>query len=375
MRQTCVQGTGCDTPKHSLANAIGCTHDLGHPPFGHGGEVALNYCMRKHGGFEGNGQTLRIVTKLEKFSEESGSNLSRRTLLGVLKYPAPYERTANPDLLPKLADDPTSISIIDRKSSTPPKCYFDTEKKVVDWILDPLTQEDRDTFTSICSEPGEHHETRYKSFDCSIMDLADDISFGVHDLEDALSLKLIGEEEIRKFVPQEKCTNFLDKLHEKYPQEMHDCVYDRFVEALLGDGRTRKRMIGRMINYFVTHCGIQTLDAFCEPLIRFKAVVPPEPQMFLDSLIEAVKKAVILSPHVQHLEFKGQKLVVSVFEALNSDPRSFLPKDTLQLYEKSKSPVRVMCGYRVWGAATGASVNPRTRTGICGDGPLLCVIV
>src|SRR3546814_6886906 len=67
-------------------------HDLGHPPFGHGGEVALNFAMRDHGGFEGNGQTLRILSKLELFSEGFGSNLTRRTLLGTLKYPVPYSK-------------------------------------------------------------------------------------------------------------------------------------------------------------------------------------------------------------------------------------------------------------------------------------------
>src|SRR3546814_2717749 len=66
-------------------------HDLGHPPFGHGGEVALNFAMRDHGGFEGNGQTLRILSKLELFSEGFGSNLTRRTLLGTLKYPVRSE--------------------------------------------------------------------------------------------------------------------------------------------------------------------------------------------------------------------------------------------------------------------------------------------
>src|SRR3546814_12899579 len=69
-------------------------HDLGHPPFGHGGEVALNFAMRDHGGFEGNGQTLRILSKLELFSEGFGSNLTRRTLLGTLKYPVPYSQLA-----------------------------------------------------------------------------------------------------------------------------------------------------------------------------------------------------------------------------------------------------------------------------------------
>src|ERR1700722_1534280 len=64
-------------PPLSLIQAAGFCHDLGHPPFGHGGEVALNYCMRNTGGFEGNGQTLRILSKLENFSKQHGSDLTR----------------------------------------------------------------------------------------------------------------------------------------------------------------------------------------------------------------------------------------------------------------------------------------------------------
>jgi hypothetical protein len=62
-------------PNLTMIQAVGATHDLGHPPFGHGGEVALNYCMRENGGFEGNGQTLRILTRLERFSAKAGSML------------------------------------------------------------------------------------------------------------------------------------------------------------------------------------------------------------------------------------------------------------------------------------------------------------
>src|SRR3546814_19986976 len=79
-------------PDTKLIETICMIHDLGHPPFGHGGEVALNFAMRDHGGFEGNGQTLRILSKLELFSEGFGSNLTRRTLLGTLKYPVPYSK-------------------------------------------------------------------------------------------------------------------------------------------------------------------------------------------------------------------------------------------------------------------------------------------
>ncbi|HDL8364409.1 TPA: dNTP triphosphohydrolase, partial [Yersinia enterocolitica] len=68
-------------PSLSLIEAIGLSHDIGHPPFGHGGEVALNYSMITSGGFEGNGQTLRIVSRLAEYSPHHGMDLTRRTLL------------------------------------------------------------------------------------------------------------------------------------------------------------------------------------------------------------------------------------------------------------------------------------------------------
>ncbi|VWX50633.1 HD domain-containing protein [Novosphingobium sp. 9U] len=74
-------------PDGAMIQALGCSHDLGHPPFGHGGEVALNYCMRNHEGFKGNGETLRLLARLESFPQAARANLTRRTLLGVLKYP------------------------------------------------------------------------------------------------------------------------------------------------------------------------------------------------------------------------------------------------------------------------------------------------
>ena len=79
-------------PESDLISCICLAHDLGHPPFGHGGETALNYCMRKAGGFEGNAQTLRTLSKLEAHTDNYGLNLTRRSLLGVLKYPAKYSR-------------------------------------------------------------------------------------------------------------------------------------------------------------------------------------------------------------------------------------------------------------------------------------------
>nr|WP_233384801.1 dNTP triphosphohydrolase [Methylobacterium sp. C25] len=64
-------------PGRALIQAVGLIHDLGHPPFGHGGEVALNSCMGNDGGFEGNGQSLGILARLEAFSAGAGANLGR----------------------------------------------------------------------------------------------------------------------------------------------------------------------------------------------------------------------------------------------------------------------------------------------------------
>ena len=77
-------------PDTRQIEAVCLAHDIGNPPFGHGGEIALDAFMRDKGGFEGNGQTLRILSKLGKYSESHGMDLTRRSLLGVLKYPANY---------------------------------------------------------------------------------------------------------------------------------------------------------------------------------------------------------------------------------------------------------------------------------------------
>ena len=70
-----------------LAEAIALSHDLGHTPFGHAGQTALNQCMEDHGGFEHNLQSLRVVDKLEqKYADFDGLNLTFETREGILKH-------------------------------------------------------------------------------------------------------------------------------------------------------------------------------------------------------------------------------------------------------------------------------------------------
>lgn len=332
-------------PTQRMLEAIAATHDLGHPPFGHGGEIALNYCMRNAQGFEGNGQTLRILTALEKFSPNDGANLSREALLGVLKYPVAYDKLANPNILPKMHPDPEVTPLLDRDSAEPPKCYLKTEEAAVEWILSPLSSRDRSLFQSLQTREGKHAKSIYKSFSCSIMDLADEISYGVHDLEDGLALRLIDRAAFRKSVPEQSCASLLDYLNSRYPNEYGNDVYEGWIERLLGDGRERKHQISRIVGSIIPQVEIYTKDDFEEPRLRYNAALPTNVQTFVDALVELVRKEIIRSPNVQQLEFKGQMMVIGVFDALSSAPDRYLPRDVLQGHDKRNEIDRLICDY------------------------------
>jgi dGTPase len=332
-------------PDLSLIQSAGFSHDLGHPPFGHGGEIALNYCMRRHGGFEGNGQTLRILSSLENFSECHGADLTRRVMLAILKYPAPYSRAVNPTITPRLDETLTSIRTLDLTTCKPPKCYLDSETKVVNWVLQPLKDKDRELFECVDEKSGAHSKPRHKSFDCSIMDLSDDIAYGVHDLEDTIALGLIKESAFRQIVTEQACEPFLGYLRETYPAQCGSDAYGYFLSQLFGTGRERKHTISRLVHYFLMNIEIFEVEALQEPLIRYRAQVAKEQERFLDVLQKLIVQRVICTPNVRHLEFKGQKMVVSVFEALKSDPRSLLPEDAFQRYDREQGDLRVICDY------------------------------
>ncbi len=210
-------------PSNDLIESLCFAHDIGHPPFGHGGEVALNYMMREHGGFEGNAQTFRLLTKLEPYTPNAGMNLTRRTLLGIVKYPTILDISSAQ--YAELAPEPNVDSrYVKMNGWQPGKGLFRDDLPMFEWLLEPLSVKDRDLFgqfKQVRSDPSQILKTKFKSLDCSLMELADDIAYGVHDLEDAIVVGMVNLHQWQsaltalKHCPSEWIQKHIDAITEK----------------------------------------------------------------------------------------------------------------------------------------------------------------
>ena len=325
-----------------VIRTICLAHDLGHPPFGHGGEVALNRCMLKYGGFESNGQALRIMTRLGEYHEKHGMNLSRRSLLGVMKYPAPYSQVVAWEKY-ECAEN-SGKSIFKAKLFKPPKCYLDTEADVVSWVVWNLNDWPRVSRDFQCGVSGEHHKTKHKSFDASILEIADDIAYGVHDLEDAIKLKLIGQ------------SAFVDRVSavdlEQFCGWSNGINYEKLVKMLFSEhSYKRKKAIGRLINFCIHYTKLDDSNqhGFSHPIFIYQAILKDEARTILDKLQKLVKNIVISSINVQRLEFKGQKIITELFDAFATDPKRLLPSEHANHWDEAKVNMnnehRVICDY------------------------------
>jgi dGTPase len=325
-------------PHDDLMSVICLLHDIGHPPFGHGGEVALNYMMRYHGGFEGNAQTLRLLTKVENTYGTYGLDLTRRTLLGVCKYPIRWSDIVAREL--PLIPEPTNKTIR-INDWLPPKAYFDCEQSEIDWLLSPLSAQDRGLFQSLAEEPTAHNHGKaaYHSFDCSIMDIADDIAYGVHDLEDAIHLRLINRDHLNT-------TQFKNLLSETPLGKNYAALIDALFDPIL---HVRKHMIGEMVNYFITACCVQETNiGFDNRLLKYNVLLWPEAAALLDYLKQCIYNHVIDSQEARTFEYGGQVVVQRLFEAISSNPGSLLDHKNRELFNHAcdeKEASRVVCDY------------------------------
>ncbi|OUS30822.1 dGTPase [Thalassotalea sp. 42_200_T64] len=326
----------------SLIEAICLAHDIGHPPFGHGGEVALNFMMHSFGGFEGNGQTFRIVTKLEPYTEHFGMNLSRRTLIGLMKYPQIIDRLA----CPQVPAAPVNFRQLKASDWHPPKGLYADDIELLEWVLAPLSTNDKKQFQKISINTDKHHRTKFKSFDCSIMELADDIAYGIHDMEDAIVTGVVNKDSFIEYVVKP-----LTQLNDNWLNELIKSLASKLFSH---QHHLQKDAIGALVNYLITAIELidlnETRDCdFAEPLLRFNAALPATQAQALQVFKDYVFKFVIKKTDIQRMEYKGQQIIMELFEAFASDPQRLLPESTCQRWllacENSQNPQRVIADY------------------------------
>lgn len=319
----------------SLIEAICLAHDIGHPPFGHGGEVALHYMMRDHGGFEGNGQTFRIVSKLEPFSEHYGMNLARRTLLGLIKYPQTLDCLSSSSLVKTLS----SHRQLKAGDCHPPKGLYLDDIESLNWALSSLSTSDKSLFQQM-SQPvsttptKKHNKTLYKSLDCSIMELADDIAYGIHDLEDAIVTGVVNLNDFEEHVVKQ-----LKKLDDEWLIEMSETLTQQLFSR---QHHQQKEAIGGLVNYLITEIALVDLNktdgiCFSEPLLRYNAKHPAIAKKALQIFKDFVYQFVIKQTSIQQIEYRGQQVVMELFEALASDPERLLPTNAKARFLQAKS--------------------------------------
>ncbi|WP_300405418.1 deoxyguanosinetriphosphate triphosphohydrolase [Nocardioides sp.] len=272
-----------------IAETAALAHDLGHPPFGHNGERLLAELSEACGGFEGNAQTLRVLTRLEAktFTQEGrsvGLNLTRATLDACTKYPWP--RGAGPD--------PLKFGV-----------YAD-DRAIFDWLREDA--------------PGPR-----RCLEAQVMDLADDVAYSVHDVEDGT---VAGHLDLARL----DAPAVWETLREWYLPEAVDDEVDAALVRLRGvgswptasyDGSRRslaalKNLTSDLIGRF---CGAVQAASFAAsdgPMARYAAdlVVPRETWVEITVLKSVAAHYVMQTPDRLTVMDRQRSLLAELVEAL-----------------------------------------------------------
>jgi dGTPase len=331
-----------------LCMTAGLMHDLGHPPFGHNGEKALDDKMIEFGGFEGNAQTLRIVTRLEKktsrpeadgltgFSGEddlrTGLGLCYRSIASILKYDREIPNVREP-------------------GSGLVKGYYADDAEVVARV-------------KIAVAPGLEPSRKFKTLECSIMDIADDIAYSTYDLEDSLKAGFLtpveilsSDDELLARVAKKvsdaterevTTTDILDVLWEIFddispengdhsieeanPRALYNAIHVyRASKTAAGNAYHRTAFTSDLVGDFVNAVELHPEPEF--PCLS-RVALKPDALLKVETLKTYTFEATIFSTRLKVAEFRGYDVISSIFDAL-SGTRGYLlmPDDVRSLYQ------------------------------------------
>ena len=225
-------------------------------------------------------------------------NPTRRFALSILKYPVRY----------------SSFDVA--TAAKPPKCYYDDEAALVEWALEGFDERDRTQFVE--RNPGGKAADR--TFDCSLMELADDIAYGVHDLEDIIARKLTTKDQWEAALAKA-----FEKAGGSLPTEEGPLTAAVVTEELFADSWRRKGMIGRLVNLFMAASRVIEKPQFTHPLLRFRAGLQGEHEALLTAMKNMAFHLAIDKAAVQQLERRGKRIVQQLFQTLMEDPRQLVP--------------------------------------------------
>jgi len=250
-----------------LAEALALAHDIGHPPFGHAGEKALDHCLSSFGlGFDHNLHALRIVTWFEeRYAAFRGLNLTLGVREGIVKHSHDYSATTHPEL--------------------------------AEYFLD-----------------------RFSPLEAQLIDLADEIAYLTADLEDGLDSEILTLEQVRESVPLFR--GFHDAVLRDYPAAMTKLTVNVAINGILNALVTD--LMDEVRNQ-VAALGATTLDEIRQAPRRLAALSPG-----METVRAAIKDFLYAnfynSPGQEEAHAHADKIVQGLFAALMASP-SLLPED------------------------------------------------
>ncbi|MFT5233040.1 MAG: dGTPase [Candidatus Krumholzibacteriia bacterium] len=302
---------------YALVEASALAHDIGHPPFGHAGETRLHSLMRPWGGFEGNAQTLRLITEIIFTSggNRRGLNPTRAFIDGVLKYKTLYSEW----------DDPKKHFI------------YDDQVKYLEFVFDGRAFPEELT-------PGKMRNS-FRSLECQIMDWADDTAYSLNDLVDSANAGFITIGKINRWAADEQLSS-----------EESQILDDLIASLSRGD---LERVMNRKIGSFVSACTlIEQQNFMSNSTNRYRFGIEVDPDVVREQQLYA-KLAVNLvfrSPQVCQLEYKGGHMLERLYNALadhylgdDKTPLSLLSQDfeteMKEAGDDSQLRARIICDY------------------------------